>query len=428
MKLISFHLILFSIVNLLALVSCKPKPDDHIYLFPVRVDNLWGYVNIEGKFVVEPDYSNADYFSCGLARVEKDGLFGYIDETGSVVIPIEYASATTFTENRAFVAKKFDIIYCIDNYGKEVFPLYDSESATIFHNGISKTVRSDGSVVFIDYTGRDVDQQDSAQAETSRAETSRIEASRTEPSRIESSNLKAVFKDSAWGYADSTGTLVIPAKFAYANDFYGKYATAVSGADDTRYGIIDKSGKFVVAPEFSGAKSEHVTAIATSQAFHDREFVQSFLRRYTDNGWDEFNRYSDLDLVLHNSDHPQRGSTFLYCLPNTTASGITLTKVVYNFDKEIYHQPLSILPISSGGYYEKDLPLKSIDYDFVLSPSLTVKEASITYALASSIADKYFGSTLKTITDRHYLIPASGTNPETEISSSLGTLVVNIRF
>ena len=54
-------------------------------LHPVNQDGLWGYIDEQAEWVIQPQYSRADNFSDGLALVEKDGKLKYIDHSGAVV-------------------------------------------------------------------------------------------------------------------------------------------------------------------------------------------------------------------------------------------------------------------------------------------------------------------------------------------------------
>ncbi|MBQ8802271.1 MAG: WG repeat-containing protein [Tyzzerella sp.] len=59
-------------------------------------DGKWGYVNTEGKVVIEPQYEEAKSFSYGLAAVCKDGKWGFINTSGEVVIEYQFAGADYF--------------------------------------------------------------------------------------------------------------------------------------------------------------------------------------------------------------------------------------------------------------------------------------------------------------------------------------------
>ncbi len=55
-----------------------------------------------------------------------------------------------------------------------------------------------------------------------------------------------------WGYSDAAGNWVIPAQYQYAEDFRGNYAYVIvqKEEEDSNGGIIDRSGEFVLQPEY----------------------------------------------------------------------------------------------------------------------------------------------------------------------------------
>ncbi len=59
--------------------------------------------------------------------------------------------------------------------------------------------------------------------------------------------LCGVYKDGKWGYIDTTGHLVIPNQFDFANPFTEGLATVKLGG---RWGFIDKTGQYVINPQF----------------------------------------------------------------------------------------------------------------------------------------------------------------------------------
>src|SRR5690606_4813583 len=67
-------------------------------LAPVYKDKKWGYINLEGKWVIEPQFRDAEVFSKdGLAPVKEKKLWGFINKQGELIIPYEYViSATNF--------------------------------------------------------------------------------------------------------------------------------------------------------------------------------------------------------------------------------------------------------------------------------------------------------------------------------------------
>ncbi len=84
----------------------QDKPN-HKYdmLYPICVNEKYGFMDIKGNVIVEPQYDDAGDFSEGYARVSKEGLYGYIDLTGEIVIPLKYEDCGDFCNNLATVIK-----------------------------------------------------------------------------------------------------------------------------------------------------------------------------------------------------------------------------------------------------------------------------------------------------------------------------------
>lgn len=74
----------------------------------VCVSGKWGFVNSDGNFVFDPQYSDARSFANGLAAVCVEGKWGYIDLQNSIVIEPQFADARDFySSGVAFVNKRY---------------------------------------------------------------------------------------------------------------------------------------------------------------------------------------------------------------------------------------------------------------------------------------------------------------------------------
>jgi len=102
-----------------------PLKYDEIYEFSkyfkdwamVRVDDKYGFIDINGKEVIPVIYSNSEFkFYEGLAVVRIGNLYGYIDKNGKEVISCKYDEAGVFANGRAWV-KYQNSDGCIDIYG-----------------------------------------------------------------------------------------------------------------------------------------------------------------------------------------------------------------------------------------------------------------------------------------------------------------------
>lgn len=115
----------------------------------------WGFIDIKGKMIVSPKYNWAKSFSEGLAGVKLNGKWGYIDKTGKEIIPLKYFDAHSFSEGyaafRYLEPKKWGFI---DKTGKEVvLPKYDNVHS--FSEGLA-AVQINYKWGFVDQSGKEV--------------------------------------------------------------------------------------------------------------------------------------------------------------------------------------------------------------------------------------------------------------------------------
>jgi hypothetical protein len=160
-----------------------------------------GYIDHEGKLVIDPVFNQGTLFVEGTASVQvKGGRWGIIDTNGNFVIPPELDNWCRFQDGLAPLAAKKGKWGVIDKSGKFVVqPIYDSIGP--FQNGRA-LVRT---------------------GEETKARS---------------------------GFIDRTGTEVIPLKFHKARHFSGGLA-AVKVAN--LWGYIAPSGVFQITPRFDGA-------------------------------------------------------------------------------------------------------------------------------------------------------------------------------
>lgn len=66
-------------------------------------EKLWGYINKDGEFAIEPKFHDAWDFHEGLAVVKVEWARGYIDKSGNFVIQPQFQYAGPFIDGKAFV-------------------------------------------------------------------------------------------------------------------------------------------------------------------------------------------------------------------------------------------------------------------------------------------------------------------------------------
>ncbi|KGM36054.1 hypothetical protein P409_00860 [Inquilinus limosus MP06] len=96
----------------LAAVQIGPEREDG----PPR----WGYLDASGRMVVEPAFDDAEGFSNGLAAVQVKGLWGYIDPKGAWVIEPRFQGATSFNGDGTAIVESDGRHLLIDRQGRTV--------------------------------------------------------------------------------------------------------------------------------------------------------------------------------------------------------------------------------------------------------------------------------------------------------------------
>lgn len=250
-----------------------PKPVDpfkpDMELIPVYDGEKWGYVNAEGRYIIQPQFEMAEFFCNNLAKVEgSEGKVGYIDKTGVYVIPAKYVQGTNFSENVAFVVEAGCAPICIDMLGTKLFELNGVVEVANYWGGLARIgVTGDDGVAhygFVDKTGKIVVKPQFTEADCFVEELALVcndkgkwgfinpEGKYVIEPKFESAasfseGMAAVCINNRWGFINKKGKYVVEPQFEKVMDFYNGCAGVQQGA---KWGLIDKKGKFVVKPQF----------------------------------------------------------------------------------------------------------------------------------------------------------------------------------
>ena len=77
---------LFSIIVLsltISFFSCtRPSSNIDTSLIPVKSGDKWGYINVKGTFVINPQFEYAGFFRDGIAKIMVKNKTGYINKKG----------------------------------------------------------------------------------------------------------------------------------------------------------------------------------------------------------------------------------------------------------------------------------------------------------------------------------------------------------
>jgi WG containing repeat len=214
--------------------------------FSELVGGKYGFIDKTGKVVIPVTFDHAARFSGGLAAVMKGTKWGFIDKTGQFAIPAIYDRAENVVDGVAFVYLH-DKWGLIDAKGKTILPP-TFDQIRDFHDGLAQ-VRLAGKDGFIDVRGHTV-----------------IELKYDDDQVGSFSNGRAWvgvgtdYHSLKFGYIDTTGAMVIPAKFDAAADFSDGLAAVEI---NRQWGYIDPTGANVITPRFGEADqfSEGLAAV-----------------------------------------------------------------------------------------------------------------------------------------------------------------------
>ncbi len=253
MKLYQRYLELYSVQNLDDFFSRYPDfkykkqvEEDFrlssVILLPARKNNRFTFITEEGRQTIPNLYDDVDEFSEGLCAVSKNGKYGYISKSGKLEINFQFEEAEPFEDGHAQV-KLNGKASVINREGVQIIPPVYSEAG----------LPHDDRILFLD-------------------------------------SMK-------YGFTDGFGKPVIKAQFEVAYDFSG--GLAIAGKED-ELGVIDRNGKWVLPPLYSGISVESNGLIHV-----EKDDMSGLLTRLGDEilpvSYDEIGRFSSgLALVSKN--------------------------------------------------------------------------------------------------------------------------------
>lgn len=207
--------------------ALMPFSDDG--LAAVKKDNKWGFINVYGDLVIQPQFEGASTFSNGYSVVSSEDGVGAIDTKGNIVIPMSY--------------------YYLKDFGDGLFPIYIEDKSDAYWGYIS----ADNQLAF-------ETKFDDAHPFIEGVAIVRIGreyflinplGEYVTPSGFEditdiSEGLAAVKLNDQWGYVDiNTGKMAIALNYDWAFGFIDGIAQVVV---DGKVGYINKSGRYVWEP------------------------------------------------------------------------------------------------------------------------------------------------------------------------------------
>ena len=275
-----FKFALILILTAVLLVGCGKSVVD-TDLIPVSNDEgKWGYVDHDGKIVINFQFKSAACFSDGLARVANDDQkIGYINKEGKFVINATYKYGTVFSEGLAAVVMEDGGPMFINTKGEIKFKLPgDIEEVDEFREDLAVVKNSKGLYGFIDKDGKTKITIQFEYAESFSDGLALVKQKDKYGYIDKDGKLKInyQFEQAYWfanglavagtnkslGYIDKEGNYKINPQFEAADNFNNGLAAVKS---DKKFGYIDKDGKMVINPQFKGAMpfKEKIAVVST---------------------------------------------------------------------------------------------------------------------------------------------------------------------
>ena len=225
-----------------------PYKQDNSGLYRIRENGKSGYMDRSGRTVIRPQFDDALNFSEGLAWVRVGKKVGFIDTTGKIVVTPQFDEAQSFVYGRAGVKlccggwgeQHFGDKYgYIDTDGKYISSpdfLWVGQFSGSRSSDLAPVKFSTGLFGFVSRSGKIL-----------------LPGSFEDASILGFTGGPApVRSNGKWGYIDKSGKWVIDPQFDSAWNYAGGLApVAVSG----KWGFIDSNGKFAVNPQFDAAFS-----------------------------------------------------------------------------------------------------------------------------------------------------------------------------
>lgn len=298
------------VLTLSVLLAAQERSKDN-ELFPIKVNGKYGYVNTKGILAIKPQFDDAHRFQEGLAGVaiggEKrsgrngyvfyvGGKFGYIDRAGKIVIPIgtfafgrgfseglaevgvngckgesctgyadkngklviknQFSSGSEFREGLAVVEVRGGKRGVIDKTGKFVVPaIYDgvmniSEGVIVANMLVSGNSDLFGKKLPI-YQSVFLDRNGSIVARPEQTVFGQFSEGLTMGFVTVTDGSQDYAVE---GVVDKTGKFVIAPGYQKVGDFVGGLAPAQIR---NKWGFIDRTGKFVIEPVYDSARNFH---------------------------------------------------------------------------------------------------------------------------------------------------------------------------
>jgi WG containing repeat len=238
-----------------------------------KANSKYGFIDINGNKIINPDYDGFAAFEEGFIKVEKkiDGKTksGYIDNKGNVMLPIVYDAAGSFRNGWGLV-KKDSTYFFVDKNGNLKDPprryneLYEfrsgyalgkitgkgTEPHTFYY--INTQLKEEFSVpakqAYLFWDDVAIISRDNVTYEMLNKKGEIFKTlTGVQTMKFSSDGMLAVKENGKWGYINNNGDVVVKAKYDSCETFKYGYGRVMM---NKKWGIIDKSGTEIIEPKY----------------------------------------------------------------------------------------------------------------------------------------------------------------------------------
>lgn len=199
---------------------------------------LWGYINDDGKTVIDPRFEYAEEFQeNGLAIVQNRGLSGLIDRSGREQVRTVYSFIAPFSEGRAVVSDSKGY-FLIDEKGKTVTTKrYDflnslQEDRALFYTGASS---GDIRYGYLNSHGKEI-----------------IPAGYEDAGDFQNGKALVKIRSGEFALIDLEGDIIQTYSYPYVGN-PGDGLLAYQAVENGKYGYLYADGSVAIEPQFSSA-------------------------------------------------------------------------------------------------------------------------------------------------------------------------------
>ena len=209
-------------------------------------EQKYGFVNKEGKIVINPQFSYASNFSNGMCAVRNDDFkWGFIDKEGKITINYQFDYTDDFKNGKCIVTSD-NKQGVIDIDGKYIINPQFTEMKI---DGNMFLVRQESKWGWCDEDGKlEINPQFVNAFEFNGNSTTPVQSGKT------------------FGYIDKEGKYTVNPQFDYAWPFNGRLALVMNAG---QYGFIDKDGKYVINPQFNEVSNSYKEYIVGNDKFDE---------------------------------------------------------------------------------------------------------------------------------------------------------------